>query len=79
MTIPNPTVAETTEVEVDGVRFTLRPVGRDVLDQPNAMAAGIAVAMGKPYGWGVAFMFGNLELSMELFTTIAGISGFDEE
>ena len=55
------------------------PVARDVLESPNVMAAGIAAAMGKPYSWGVGFMFGNPELSMELWVTISGISGFDDE
>jgi len=68
-----------TEIEIDGRPFALRPVGPEVWDQRNVMAAGIAASMGKSYGWGVGFFFANLELSMELFTTIAGISGFDEE
>lgn len=67
-----------TEIEVDGQTFLLRPVPRDVMDQPNAMAAAIAESLGKSYGWGVGFFFGNLELSMELWITIEGISGFDD-
>ncbi len=66
------------EIEIDGRPFTLRPVARDVLNMPNAMAAGIAASLGKPYGWGVGFMFGNLEQAMELWVTISGISGFDD-
>jgi hypothetical protein len=31
-----------------------------------------------PLPWAVGFFFGNLELSMELWTVIAGLSGFDE-
>ncbi|MQF67309.1 hypothetical protein FIM07_02575 [SAR202 cluster bacterium AD-802-F09_MRT_200m] len=28
--------------------------------------------------WAVGFFFGNVELSLELWTVIAGISGFDD-
>ena len=68
-----------TEIDIDGRPFTLRPVARDVLDAPNAMAAGIAAALGKPYGWGVGFMFADLEQAMELWITISGISGLDDD
>ena len=30
------------------------------------------------YPWAVGFFFGNTELSLELWTVIAGISGFDD-
>ena len=69
---------ELTEVEVDGRAFALRPVGREVLDAPNVMAAGIAAALGKSYRWGVGFMFADLEQAMELWRCISCISGFDE-
>ena len=42
------------------------------------VAAALADSMRKPLPWAVGFFFGNLELSMELWTVIAGISGFDE-
>jgi len=29
-------------------------------------------------GWTIGFFFGNVELSMELWTVICGISGFDD-
>ena len=32
----------------------------------------------KPQEWAVGFFFGNVELSLELWTVIAGISGFDD-
>ena len=32
----------------------------------------------KSYPWAVGFFFGNTELSLELWTVIAGISGFDD-
>ena len=33
---------------------------------------------GKSYPWTIGFFFGNTELSLELWTVIAGISGFDD-
>ena len=38
----------------------------------------LAESLGKFYLWAVGFFFGNVELSMELWTVIAGISGFDD-
>ena len=32
----------------------------------------------KPLEWAVGFFFGNVELRLELWTVIAGISGFDD-
>jgi len=32
----------------------------------------------KPLEWAVGFFFGNVELSLELWTVIAGISGLDD-
>jgi len=37
-----------------------------------------AESLGRSYPWAVGFFFGNLELSMELWTVIAGLSGVDE-
>jgi len=31
-----------------------------------------------PLEWAVGFFFGNTELSLELWTVISGISGFDD-
>ena len=42
------------------------------------VAQGLAVLLDKPLGWAVECFFGNVELSMELWTVIAGISGFDD-
>ena len=42
------------------------------------VAEGLAVSLDKPLGWSVGFFFGNVELSLELWTVIAGISGFDD-
>jgi len=72
-------IGQSVEVEIDGVTFWLQPVGPEVLNAPNVLAAGVASALGKPYGWGVGFMFGNPGLAMELWITIAGISGLDDD
>ena len=34
-----------------------------------------AESLGKSYPWAVGFFFGNVELSLELWTVIAGILG----
>ena len=65
------------EVEIDGRAFMVRPVGSWVLDSNNVVAAGLALSLDKPLEWAVGFFFGNVELSLELWTVIAGISGFD--
>jgi len=41
-------------------------------------AEALAVSLDKPLEWAVGFFFDNVELSMELWTVIAGISGFDD-
>jgi len=42
------------------------------------VAAVLAESLDKPVPWAVGFLFGNTELSLELWTMIAGISGFDD-
>ena len=37
-----------------------------------------AESLGKSYPWAVGFFFGTVELSLELWAMIAGISGFDD-
>jgi len=56
----------------------MRPVGPWVLDSGNVVAQALAVSLDKPLEWAVGFSFGNVELSMELWNIIAGISGFDD-
>ena len=56
----------------------MRPVGSWVLQSNNVVAEGLAVSLDKPLEWAVGFFFGNTELSLELWTVIAGISGFDD-
>jgi len=36
-------------------------------------------SLDKPLEWATGFFFGNVELSLELWAVIAGISGFDDE
>ena len=55
----------------------MRPVGSWVLESGNVAAEALAVSLDKPLEWAVGFFFGNTELSLELWTVIAGISGFD--
>ena len=66
------------EIDIDGRTFWVRPVGSWVLQSNNVVAAGLALSLDKPLEWAVGFFFGNVELSMELWTTIAAISGFDD-
>ena len=66
------------EVEIDGRSFWVRPVSPDVLQGGNVVAVALAESLDKPFPWSVGFFFGDLELSLELWTTIAGISGFDD-
>ena len=68
---------EVIEVEIDGRTFWVRPVGSWVLESGNVVAQGLAVSLDKPLEWATGFLFGNTELSLELWTVIAGISGFD--
>jgi hypothetical protein len=49
-----------------------------VLNSGNVVAQALAVSLDKPLEWAVGFFFGNVELSPELWTVIAGISGFDD-
>jgi len=69
---------DVTEVEIDGRSFWVRPVGSWVLESGNVVAEALAVSLDKPFPWAVGFFFGNTELSLELWTVIAGISEFDD-
>ena len=69
---------EAIEIDIDGRTFWVRPVGSWVLESNNVVAQALAVSLDKPQEWAVGFFFGNAELSMELWTVIAGISGFDD-
>ena len=69
---------EVTEVDIDGRTFWVHPVGSWVLQSNNVVAEGLAASLDKPLEWAVGSFFGNPELSMELWTTIAGKSGSDD-
>ena len=42
------------------------------------VAEALAVSLDKPLEWAIGFFFESVELSLELWTVIAGISGFDD-
>ena len=63
---------------MDGRTFWVRPVGSWVLESGNVVAQALAVSLDKPLEWAVGFFFGNVELSLELWNIISGISGFDD-
>ena len=69
---------DVTEVEIDGRSFMVRPVGSWVLESGNVVAEALAVSLDKPLEWAVGFLFGNTELSLELWNVIAGVSGLDD-
>ena len=69
---------EVTEVDIAGRSFMVRPVGSWVLESGNVVAEALAVSLDKPLEWAVGFLFGNTELSLELWNVIAGGSGFDD-
>ena len=69
---------EVPKVEIDWRSFMVRPVGSWVLESGTVAAEALAVSLDKPLEWAVGFFFGNTELSLELWTVIAGISGFDD-
>ena len=68
-----------TEVEIDGRTFWVRPVSPNVLQGGNVVVAALAESLDRPFPWAVGFFFGDLELSMNLWTVMAGISGFDDD
>jgi len=69
---------EIVEVDIDGRSFMVRPVGSWVLESGNVVAEALAVSLDKPLEWAVGFFFGNIELSLELWNIISGISGSDD-
>ena len=71
-------LSEVTEIDIGGRTFWVRPVSSWVLQSNNVVAQGLAVSLDKPLEWAVGFFFGNTELSLELWTLISGISGFDD-
>ena len=65
-------------MDIDGRTQKVRPVGSWVLDSGNVVAQSLAVSLDKPLEWAVGLFLENTELSLELWTVIAGISGFDD-
>jgi len=45
----------------------------------KSLVVALAESLDKSFPWAVGFFFGNTELSMELWTVIAGVSGFDDK
>ena len=66
------------EVEIIRRSFMVRALSPDVLKSLSVVANAIAESLDKPYLWPVGPFLGNTKLSMEFWTRIAGISGFDE-
>ena len=67
-----------TQIDIDGRTFWVRPVSPSGLESGTVMAIALAEPLDKPFTWDFGFPFGNSKPSMELWTTIAGISGFDD-
>ena len=67
---------EAIEIDIDGRTFWVRPVGSRVLESGNVEAQALAVSLDKSLEWAVGVFFGNVELSLELWTVAVGISGF---
>ena len=53
-------------------------MAKDTPKVTDIAAEALSVSRGKSYPWAVGFFFGNTEHSQELWTVIAGISGFDD-
>ena len=68
---------ELIEIDIDGRTCWVCPVGSWVLQSNNVVAEGLAVSLDKPLESAIGFFFGDTELSLELWTVIAGISGLD--
>ena len=66
------------EIDIDGRSFMVRPVGPDVLKSSHMVVAELAESRDKPFAGAVGFFFGNTDLSLELWTVISVISGFDD-
>ncbi len=48
------------------------------MEQLEVQVTALAESLDRPLEWAFGFFFGNTELSMELWTMISGISGFDD-
>ena len=75
---PMPYQAEVIEIDIGGRTFWVRHVGFWVLQSNNVVAGAMDISLDKPSVWAVGFFFGNVGLSLELWTVIAGISWLDD-
>ena len=66
------------EIDIDGRPFMVRSVGPDVLKSSHMAVAELTESRDKPFAGAVGFFFGNTDLSLELWTVISVISGFDD-
>ena len=62
-----------------GATLIARAVSPDVLKSRSVVATAIAESLDEPYLWAVGLFLDNTKLSMEFWTRIAGISGFDDK
>ena len=69
---------DVTEVDIDGRAFWVRPVSPGVLKSMSVLQTALAESLDKPSPWTVGFFSGDLDLSTNLWTIIAGISGLDD-
>ena len=67
---------EVPKVEIDWRSFVVIPAGYWVLEFGTVAAEALAVSLDKAPEWAIEFFFGNTELSLELWTVIAGVLGF---
>jgi len=49
-----------------------------LLSSIAVVVSALAESLDKPFPWAIGFFFGNTELSLEPWTVISGISGFDD-
>ena len=69
---------EAFDIAIDGRTFWARPVGAWVLDSGKRRDPTLGGIARQAFGMGRQVFFSNVELSLELWTVIAGISGFDD-
>ena len=53
-------LAEVTEIDIDGRTFWVRPVGSWVLESGTVVVTALAELLGKSYPWAVGFFFGQI-------------------
>jgi hypothetical protein len=53
-------------------------MAKDTPKVTDIAAEALSVSRSKSYPWAIGYFSSNTELSLELWTVIAGISGFDD-